>query len=72
MHGLSLCCLLLGYDLTCVKFDEHRAVGLDFLHWYGQSEVVQKEKLEFEVVEFWKWQAANLRNVSDRLRSVSA
>jgi hypothetical protein len=55
-----LCCSLLCDDFTRVKLDQHRSVGFDLLDGDGEAEVVEEEELEFEVVKFGKWKAADL------------
>ena len=43
--------LLLGKQFSCVELDKHGAVSFEFLHWHGESEVIEKEELKFEIVE---------------------
>lgn len=57
-EGACLHCfgsLLLGDDLACVEFDQHRAVSLDFLDRHRKSEVVEEKELELQVIEFLQW-----------------
>ena len=58
MHGLRG--LLLGDDLASVEFDEHRAVSFDLFDRHTKPEVVQKQELQFQVVELGEWQSADL------------
>ena len=58
MHGFRG--LLLGDDLASVEFDEHRAVSFDLFHRHTKPEVVQKQELQFQVVELGEWQSADL------------
>ena len=58
MHGFRG--LLLGDDLASIKFDEHRAVSFDLFDRHTEPEVVQKQELQFQVVEFGEWQSADL------------
>jgi hypothetical protein len=53
LHGFRG--LLLGDNLASVEFDEHRAVCFDFFDRYRKSEVVEKQELQFQVVEFGEW-----------------
>ena len=55
-----------SHDLPGVELDQHRGVRLQVFHWYGESKVVKKEELQFEVVEFDKWEAADLQEGSVR------
>jgi hypothetical protein len=38
-------------DFSGVELDEHGAVGFELFHGNGEPEIVEKEELEFEVVE---------------------
>lgn len=58
--GLILGSFLLRDNLAGIKFDEHSSIRLDFLHGYGEAEVVQEEKLQLQMVELWEGKAANL------------
>ena len=58
MHGFRG--LLLGDDLAGVEFDEHRAVSFDLFDRHTKPEVVQKQELQFQVVELGEWQSADL------------
>lgn len=53
--------LLLSDDFSCVEFDQHRAVCFQLFHRYTQSEVVEQEELQFEIVQFCQRQPADLR-----------
>lgn len=44
-----------------VKLNEHSPISLEFLERNGKAEVIEDEKLEFEVVEFVEGEAADLR-----------
>lgn len=56
----SVLLLPLGHNLSCVEFYEHCAIRLQFFDGNGQSEVVQKEELKFQVVQLHQWKTANL------------
>ena len=43
------------------KPDEMLGVKVHLLRGNDESEVIQEEKLEFELVEFWEGEAAYLR-----------
>jgi hypothetical protein len=43
--------LSLRDDFSGVELDEHGAVGFELFHGNGEPEIVEKEELEFEVVE---------------------
>ena len=60
--GLLLLLLLLTDDLAGVVFHQHGAVGLQLFYGDGEAEVVQKEELEFQVIELDEGEAANLRS----------
>ena len=49
---LLLCSLLLSNNLASIKFDEHCAVCFEFFDWDRQSEVIQKEELKLQMIEF--------------------
>jgi len=59
LHGFRG--FLLGDDLAGVEFDQHRAISFDLFDGYTKPEVVQKQKLEFQVVKLWEWQSADLK-----------
>ena len=50
MHGFRG--LLLGDDFASIEFDKHRTVRFDLFDGYGKSEIIQEQKLQFQVVEF--------------------
>lgn len=52
--------LLLHQDLVGVEFHQHGAVSLELLNRDGESEIVQKEELQLEMVELEKGEAADL------------
>lgn len=56
--------LLLGDNLTCVELNQHGPVRFHFLKRHSQAKIVQKEELELEVVQFYKWQSTDLYDVS--------
>ena len=47
-------------DLARVKLDEHGGVCLEVLDGDGETEVVEEEELEFEMVQLREGQPANL------------
>ena len=51
---------LLGYHLTSIKLDQHSRICLQVFHWNGKSEIVEEQKLELKMVQFNKWQSADL------------
>lgn len=42
--------LLLAYNLAGIEFDEHGAIGVQFLNGNGEAEVVKEEELEFKMI----------------------
>lgn len=50
LHGFRG--LLLGDDFASIEFDKHRTVRFDLFDGYGKSEIIQEQKLQFQVVEF--------------------
>ena len=49
--SLMLLLLLLGNHFSGIKFNQHSPVCFQFLNRYGQSKIVQEEKLKFQVIE---------------------
>lgn len=58
LHSLSR--LLLRHDFPGIELNQHSPVRLNFLDRDAQSEIVQKQELQLEMVQFGKWKAANL------------
>lgn len=51
----------LGADhLPRIKLNKHGRVSLEVLHRDGETEIVEEEKLEFEVVQFGKRKPSDL------------
>lgn len=51
----------LGSDhLPRIKLNKHGRVGLEVLHWDGEAEIVEEEKLKFEVVQLGKRKPSDL------------
>lgn len=46
---------MLCNDFAGIEFNKHSAVCLDFFYRYRESKVIQKQELEFEVVELRQW-----------------
>jgi hypothetical protein len=41
-------------DFSCVEFNKHCPVSFHLFKWYRKSEVVQEQKLQFQMIEFWE------------------
>lgn len=52
--------LLLSDNLTRVEFNKHCPVGFHFFERHSQAEIVEKEELKLEVVQFYKRQSTDL------------
>lgn len=61
LHGFRS--LLLGNDLARIELDEHRAVGFNLLDGHGESEIVEKKELQFQMVELRERQSTNLMDM---------
>lgn len=48
-----------------VEFHQHGAVSLELFDGDGEAEIVEKKKLEFEMVEFDEWEASDLQRSSE-------
>jgi hypothetical protein len=42
--------LLLGYNFSSVEFHQHRAVRFEFFNGDREAEIIQEQKLKFEMV----------------------
>lgn len=51
-HGVLLR-LPLRNHFPCVELHQHRPISLQFLDRYGESKIVQKEKLQLQVIQLW-------------------
>lgn len=47
-------------DFTCVELDKHCSIGFQIFHGHRQAEIVQDQKLDFEVIQFGKGQTTDL------------
>lgn len=64
-HSLSVFSMIglifsLSQNLAGIEFDKHCCISFEFFHRYGQAEVIEQEKLHFEVIELIKRQSTNL------------
>jgi hypothetical protein len=50
----------LGHDLPGVELDKHRAISFELFNRNAETEVVQDEELQLEVVKFDQRQASDL------------
>lgn len=53
-----------SHHFSGVEFNEHRGVCLQLFHWNGKSEVVEHQKLEFQVVQLRQRKSTNLSMVN--------
>jgi hypothetical protein len=58
--------LLLGQNLAGVELDQHGSIRLHLLQRDGKPEIVEDQKLKFQVIELRYWQAANLQTSAEQ------
>ena len=51
---------MLPGDFSGIELDERRPVSVQFIHGYRESEIVQQQELQLEMVEFGQGQTPNL------------